>query len=345
MTWRIGGLEIDGRVILAPMSGYTSRAYRRFMKPFGVAADVSEMVSAMGLIRGTDRSWEYIGSDARPSGVQLFGSDPETVARAASAALDYDPDIDFIDINMGCPVNKIARSLSGAVMMKDPANCGAVVRAVKKAVDVPVTAKIRLGQSASSENYPEVISELEAAGVDCIALHARTREERYTGDPHWDEIAGLGKEMSVPLVVSGSIYTLADAVKAVRTSCARGVMVARGGVGNPFLVTQIDRYFWTGEVLPCPTVSQQAAWCRQLIGMVLDEKGPEEGFMRLRSYVPRFAAGIHGCRMYRKELACSADVGEMLRILGELEDAVGGERIRPGGSGGMPEPGPDGPGE
>jgi tRNA-dihydrouridine synthase B len=327
LSWKVGDLTVDGRAVLAPMSGYTSRAYRLFMKPFGTAADVSEMVSAAGIIHNTDRSWDYIGTDTRPYGLQLFGSDPELVAKAAAAAVDFDPDIDFIDINMGCPVNKIARSLSGAVMMKDPANCGAVVRAVKRAVDVPVTAKIRLGQTASSINFRDVISELEAADVDCIALHVRTREERYSGDPHWDLAEGLGDEMSVPLVVSGNIYQLDDAIKAVRSSRASAVMVARGGIGNPFLVTQIDRFFRDGERLPNPTVEQQVGWCLKLMDMILEEKGPETGFMKLRSYVPRFAAGIRYCRAYRNALACAGSVQEMKGILEDLRERAGSERI------------------
>lgn len=324
-TWRLGDLEVDGRVVLGPMSGYTSSSYREFMKPFGVGACVTEMTSDKGLVHGMWRSMGYMMfGPNRPTGLQLFGSDPDTMARAAGIALGENPNIDFIDVNMGCPVPKVLRSGSGSALMRDPALCGRIVRRIKSAVDVPVTAKIRLGWDLESMNFREVVSELESAGADAVSLHARTRSERYAGTPHYDLVEGLGDEMSVPLVISGNIYTLDDAVSAMERASADAVMVARGGVGNPFLVTQIDRFLTDGTRLPEPTISRQVDWCLELARMVVEEKGEEVGIRKMRCFAPRFIIGCRRCREYRYRLATEPEtMDQLVSILEEIRERKG----------------------
>lgn len=328
--WSIGGLRIDGRVVLGPMSGYTSAAYREFMRPFGAAVSVTEMVSDMGLIYGADRTVDRFVKYGRtyPTGMQLFGSDPERLANAASIALRMNPQIDFFDINMGCPARKVTRNGSGSALLKDPAKCGEMVRAVRRAADVPVTAKIRLGWSSGSMDFREVISELEDAGASAIALHARTRDERYAGTPHYDLVEGLQKEMSVPLVISGNIYTAEDARKALGVTGAEAVMVARGGIGNPFLITQIDQMLRTGDIPPHPTVARQADWCVELCDALISELGEETAMKRMRSIAPRFFAGCYRGRELRKRLAFAVKTrDDLVGIVGEIRDALGTERI------------------
>lgn len=327
--WKIGGIAVDGRVVLGPMSGFTSESYRDFMKPFGVAVSVTEMTSDMGVIHGLRRTVPYVVfGDNHPTGVQLFGNDPDNLAEAASRAMAINPGIDFFDINMGCPVAKVVRNGSGSALMRDPAKCGEIVRRVKAAAGVPVTAKIRLGWSASSMNFRQVIDELTAAGADAVALHVRTTEERYAGTPNYDLVEGLRSEMSVPLIISGNIYTAYDAVAAVRKTGADAVMVARGGVGNPFLVTQIDRRFRTGEDLPNPTVSQQVDWCLRFADMLIEEKGEETAFRKLHSYAPRFIAGCYRCREYRNRLSEDiVDRESFVSIMEEIRGKMGSERI------------------
>lgn len=336
--WKIGDLDIDGRVVLGPMSGVTSSGYREFMKPFGSAVSVSEMVSDVGIIHSIEKTMMYVDFDRNyPTGLQLFGSDPEIVAKAAAEAIRRNPNIDFFDINMGCPAKKVIRNGSGSAMMKDPVRCGDMVRSVKAAVDVPVTAKIRLGQDGKKINFRQVIDELTSAGADAIALHVRTVEERYSGSPHYDLVEGLQSEMSVPLVISGNIYSLEDAIEAVRITGASAVMVARGGVGNPFLLTQIDHYFRTGEKLPNPNVSQQMDWCISLADVLIREKGEETAIRRMRSFAPRFVAGYHRCRGYRRRLATeTVDRESLVRLLTEIREKMGGEVIRTEGLCGRP---------
>lgn len=327
--WKIGDLEIDGRVVLGPMSGVTSAGYRDFMKPFGVAVSVTEMVSDKGVIYGLRKTAPFLRFESNyPTGLQLFGSDPDDLANAAKKALDTNQNIDFFDVNMGCPVPKVIRSGSGSFLMKDPKVCGNIIRKIKGTVDVPVTAKIRLGWSMGSINFREIIDELTDAGVDAISLHVRTREERYAGVPHYELVKDLQSEMSVPLVISGNIYTLNDAIEALDVTGAAAVMVARGGIGNPYLVTQIDHYLRTGETLSNPTISQQIDWCISLADMLIEEKGEEIAVWELRSFAPKFIAGCYGCRDYRHRLSIEiVDRESLVNILSEIREKMGSKQI------------------
>lgn len=322
--WRIGKLALDGRVVLGPMSGFSFGSYRRFMEGFGIAASVTEMVSADGLVHNPGRSGGYLGHPhGRPVGVQLFGSDPGTMAEAAGIALDIDPTIGFVDINMGCPVPKVTDRGAGSALMRDPALCGRIVGSVKDAVDVPVTAKVRLGRR-DDMNLREVLDSLVSAGVDAVTVHPRTPEDRYAGSARYDLIAGLQDGLPIPLIVSGDVRSLDDAIRAMDVTGAAAVMVARGGVGNPYLVTRIDAYLRTGEVLPEPTASQQLAWCRELAGMVLEEKGDEAGIRALRSIAPRFLSGHRYCHEHRRALADVGTPEELWDMLDRIEAALVG---------------------
>ena len=247
--WKFGKFEVDSKVVLAPMAGITFRSYREFMANFGFGICVTEMVSDMGLFYGNEETKTYIDFKRGNylTGVQLFGHDPIYIKKAAEIALNANPDIDFFDVNMGCPVPKVVDSGSGSALMKNPKLCGDIIRALKEVTDKPISAKIRLGWDSKSINYLEVIHELEDSGVDMIAIHSRTKKELYLGEPHHDMLKGLRSQMKVPLVISGNIYTLDDAISALQITGADAVMLARGGVGNPFLLTQINEYLKSGN--------------------------------------------------------------------------------------------------
>lgn len=329
LMWKIGDLKIEGRVVLGPMSGITSSSYREFMKPFGVAVSVTEMTSDNGIVHGLQRSMAYVRFGHNyPTGLQLFGNDPDNLANAAKGAIKYNPNIDFFDINMGCPVSKVVSNGSGSALMEDPKRCGDIVRRIKETVDVPVTAKIRLGRN-DNMNFRQVIDELTDADVDAIAVHARTREELYTGTPHFELVEDLQSDISVPLMISGNIYSLDDAIHAVDITGATAVMVARGAVGNPYIITQIDHYYRTGETLLTPIVSQQVDWCLSLADALIQEKGEELAMNILRGVAPKFIAGCHGCREYRHRLAVeTVDLESLTRLLHEIESEIGAEHIR-----------------
>ncbi|MCR5505832.1 MAG: tRNA-dihydrouridine synthase family protein [Bacilli bacterium] len=303
--FKLGKFDIEGKVLLAPMAGITNNGYREFMIPFGVDLCVTEMVSDMGLIYGNKETKEYVTfkhSDC-PTGVQLFGHDPECIKKAAEIALNLNPDIDFFDVNMGCPVPKVTNTGAGSALMKNPKLCGDIVRAIKSVTDKPVTAKIRLGWDDKSINYLEVINELEEAGVAMIGIHARTRKELYMGTPHYDLLKDLRDKMTVPLAVSGNIYTLDDAINALEITKADMVMVARGGVGNPYLISQINHYFKTGERLDNPTLEQQINYCYALADSLIEDKGEDRAMRIYRGIATKFFNGFPNCKVLKAKIA------------------------------------------
>ncbi len=317
--WKIGNIEIEGRVVLAPMAGITSSGYRLFNKRFGVAVFVSEMVSDMGLIYDNKQTETYVKFDKLfPTGLQLFGSSPETMKKAAIIAQKANKNIDFFDVNMGCPVPKVTNSGAGSSLMKNPKLCGDIIRSIKSATSLPVTAKIRLGWDNSSINYLEVIKELEKAGVDAIAIHARTRKELYLGEPHFDLLKDLRSKMSVPLIVSGNIFTLDDAIRAINITGADAVMVARGGMGNPTLIKQIDSYYRHGEKIEPASLKEQIDYCLELADYLIEEKGESLAMRVYRSIAPKFFNGFANCKKYKTRLV--TELVSRKSLVGILEE-------------------------
>ena len=318
--WKLGNFVIEGKVVLAPMAGITSEGYRKYLNSFGVDICVTEMVSDMGLIYQNKETESYVKfeKDNVLTGLQLFGSNPENLAKATTLALSINPCIDFIDVNMGCPVPKVTKTGAGSSIMLHPELAGDIIRAIKSVTDKPVTAKIRLGYN--EVNFKDVIKELEKAGVAAIGIHARTRKELYSGTPHYDLLKDLRKEMSVPLMVSGNIYTLDDAINALEITGAEAVMVARGGVGNPFLITQIKHYYETGERLPNPSFLEQCEYCLALARSMIEGKDEFTAMRIYRGIAPKFFQGFANSRTLRTVLATSlTDYASLVRIIDEFK--------------------------
>ena len=318
--WKLGKFNIEGKVVLAPMAGITSEGYRKYLNTFGVDICVSEMVSDMGLIYQNKETESYVKyqKDGTLTGVQLFGAKPENLAKAATRALELNPEIDFFDVNMGCPVPKVTKTGAGSALMLNPKLCGEIIKAIKSVTDKPVTAKIRLGYN--EVNFLDVIKVLEDAGVDAIGIHARTRKELYMGEPHFDLLKDLRSKMKVPLMVSGNIYTLDDAINALQITGADAVMVARGGMGNPYLIKQIKTYFETGERLPNPSFLEQCEYCLALAKSMCEEKGELTAMRIYRGIGPKFFSGFANSRTLRTVLATSlTDYQSLVNILDEFK--------------------------
>ena len=318
--WKLGKFVIEGKVVLAPMAGITSEGYRKYLNTFGVDVCVSEMVSDMGLIYQNKETESYVKyqKDKTLTGVQLFGAKPENLAKAASRALELNPDIDFFDVNMGCPVPKVTKTGAGSALMLNPKLCGEIIKAIKSVTDKPVTAKIRLGYN--EVNFLDVIKALEDGGVDAIGIHARTRKELYMGEPHFDLLKDLRSKMKVPLMVSGNIYTLDDAINALEITGADAVMVARGGMGNPYLIKQIKTYFETGERLPNPSFLEQCEYCLELAKSMCEEKGELTAMRIYRGIAPKFFSGFANSRVLRTVLATSlTNYQSLVNILDEFK--------------------------
>lgn len=322
--WKIGNIDVDGVTVLGPMAGITSSGYRDFMKPFGVAVSVSEMVSDMGLIYDNENTNRYvIYPESHPVGVQLFGHDPENIVKAAKLALKLNPNIDFFDLNMGCPVPKVVNTGAGSALLKDPKLCGQIVRRLKEEINIPVTAKIRLGWDEKSINFMEVIKELELAGVDMIAIHARTKKQMYLGNPDFELLKDLRSKMNVPLVVSGNIYTLDDAIRAKDITGADAIMVARGGVGNPWLIKQIDTYYRTGERLEPVDILTQIDYCLSLADHLIAEKGEITAMRIYRGIASKFFSGFRNAKVYKNRLSTElVDRNSLVKILEDIKKEI-----------------------
>lgn len=312
--WKLGNIEINGKVVLAPMAGFTSTGYRKYMKQFGVDLCYTEMVSDMGLIYGNKETFSYLEATESeyPLGVQLFGSNSENIAKAALICQKTMKCISFFDINAACPVPKVTKSGAGSSLMKNPDELVKIVKTLKETTNLPVTVKLRLGWDKNCINYFEIIQRLEEVGVDAIALHGRTTKELYSGQPHYDLLKDLRLKMKVPLIISGNIFTLDDAINALEITKADAVMVARGGIGNPFLVTQIKHYFKTGERLPTPCFKEQKQYCLELAKSLIEEKGEEKAMRVYRSIAPKFFSGFPNSKELRILLSTSLDSYESL---------------------------------
>ena len=299
----IGGIEIKGHVVLAPMAGVSTLAYREFMKPFGVGLSYSEMVSDCGIDYKNEKTYTYLVSSKidQPFGIQLFGFAKENTVKAIGL-VEEQAEYDILDINLGCPVYKVTKTGAGSAWLKRPQELYEYMRAIVIASHKPVTAKIRLGWDEDSINVHEVVALLEKAGVAGIAIHARTSKQGYTGAPDFEKIANLREQMSVPLIVSGNIFSVEDAARAVEITKADAVMVARGGVGNPFLITQINHFLDTGERLPDPDVLTQVDYAEDYAKRLIELKGEAVAIRELRGILPKFFSGFPGYKKVRLAL-------------------------------------------
>lgn len=291
--WKIGDIEIKNEVVLGPMAGITFLSYREFMKPFGVGLSVSEMVSDAGLVYENDLTLDYLKTSPNdhPVAIQLFGSDASLICKAMDVALKANPNFEIFDINLGCPVHKVTKTGAGSALLKDTEKLEKFMKEIVEHSIKPVTAKIRLGWDESSINFLDNIKALERVGVKAIAIHARTAKQCYGGKARYELLKDLGDKMSVPLIISGDINSLDDAIKAKEICKATAIMVARGGVGNPHLVKQISQYFLDGTVLPPISLDENIDNLLKFADMIIEEKGEYKAMRILRGIAPRFFSG------------------------------------------------------
>ncbi|HIS68996.1 MAG TPA: tRNA dihydrouridine synthase DusB [Candidatus Gallacutalibacter stercoravium] len=298
---KIGSLSIQGPAVLAPMAGVTDKAFRQLCASFGAAAVTSEMVSAKALTYGDKKSFQLLSlsQEERPAGVQLFGSDPETMAQAAALAMQVHPD--FIDINMGCPAPKITGSGCGSALMKDPDLCGRITHAVKQSVTVPVTVKIRKGWDANSVNAVAVARICAQAGADAVTVHGRTREQQYTPGCDWDIIRAVKQAVDIPVIGNGDVDSPQAAARMLEETGCDLVMVGRGALGNPWLFQHINAYLGHGAYLPDPSVPQRIQVLRAHIRHMCQEKGEAHAMREARKHVAWYLKGLRGAAAFRKE--------------------------------------------
>lgn len=298
---KIKDLEFNHIAFLAPMAGIADLAFRELCVQYGAAYTVSEMVSSKGLTMGDKKSAQLLtlGND-RPAGAQIFGDDPEIMAKAAVKCLDFNPDI--IDINMGCPAPKIAMNGGGASLMKKPELAYEITKAVVQAVDIPVTVKIRKGWDDESVNAVEMAELAEKAGASAVAVHGRTRQQMYSGSVNFDIIAQVKKAVGIPVIANGDIKDEQSAAIMLEKTNADAIMIGRGALGNPWVFSKINAYLDECRVLPEPSVTQKMAVMLKHIQKIIEYKGEYTAMREARHHAAYYTKGMRGGAKLRAEI-------------------------------------------
>lgn len=298
---KIKDLEFNHIAFLAPMAGIADLAFRELCVQYGAAYTVSEMVSSKGLTMGDKKSAQLLtlGND-RPAGVQIFGDDPEIMAKAAVKCLDFNPDI--IDINMGCPAPKIAMNGGGASLMKKPELAYEITKAVVQAVDIPVTVKIRKGWDEESVNAVEMAELAEKAGASAVAVHGRTRQQMYSGSVDFNIIAQVKKAVGIPVIANGDIKDEQSAAIMLEKTNADAIMIGRGALGNPWVFSKINAYLDECRVLPEPSVTQKMAVMLKHIQKIIEYKGEYTAMREARHHAAYYTKGMRGGAKLRAEI-------------------------------------------
>lgn len=298
---KIGKNELPKTAALAPLAGVADRAMREISREYGACWTVGEMTSSKGLSFGSKKSEELlqIGEAERPTAVQLFGSEPETMAQAAEMALRYAPEA--IDINFGCPVPKVAGNGGGSALMKDPELAGRIVEAVVRAVDIPVTVKFRAGWDSEHINAVEFAKICEQAGAAALTVHGRTRMQMFAPPVDLEIIRRVKEAVSIPVIGNGDVDSPEAAKRMYDETGCDLVMVGRAAMGNPWLFRRIEHYMQTGELLPEPSPEERMTVLKRHVELLCKYKGEYIGMREARKHSSWYIKGMRGAAEFRRE--------------------------------------------
>jgi len=312
---QLGHYDLGVPVFLAPLAGVTDKAFRETVRSVGGEYVWTEMISDKALTYQNSRTLKMLdlSGEAEPRIVQLFGSDPETMARAALLAIESSANI--IDINMGCPAQKIVKNGEGSALLKDFPRAQAIASAVVQAVNVPVTVKIRLGWNDQEIVAIKMAKALESVGVQMLTVHARTREQFYSGRADWKWIKRVKKEVSIPVIGNGDISKPEDASRLIEETECDGVMIGRGALGNPWLIPRTQAYLKHGILLPQPSIKERIQIALQHFDRVLRYKGERIGLNEMRKHAVWYIKGVQKAAQIRDEIMQTRSPEEMRAVL------------------------------
>ena len=335
---RIGPVHSDSPFLLAPLAGVSDSPFRRLAREQGASIVYTEMVSADGLSRGNQATIDYCAFDPveRPIGIQLFGSKPEVMADAARRLCDL-PDKrrpDLIDINMGCPVRKVVNRAAGAALLNDVPRLQDIVRRMSAASSVPVTAKVRLGWDERSRNVVDVARALEDAGAAAVAIHARTRAEKFEGPAHWEMIGEAKRAVNIPVIGNGDVRTHEDATRMLSETGCDAVMLGRAAFGDPWVFRRVRAFHELGETLPGPSATDRLQAGLRHLRMMVEDFGETAATREMRKHVAWYIRGLPHSARVRDQVNRTHSTVELADLLRSYLD----ELTRDGLSDFAPEP-------
>lgn len=322
MKWNIGNVEIKNQVVLAPMAGICNSAFRRIAKEMGAGLIYAEMVSDKALLYKSKKTEDmlYMKDEERPISQQIFGSDKESFVEAAKIVCEkMHPDI--IDINMGCPVPKVAVSQqAGAALLKNPDKVYEIVKSVVEAVSIPVTVKIRSGWDKNSINAIEIAKVCERAGASAICVHPRTRSQRYEGLSDWNIIKEVKESISIPVIGNGDIRSVDDAKRMIELTNCDAVMIGRGVLGNPWLIRDIVNYLEDGALPKVISKDEKIDMCIKHMNYLLSFKDEKTAVLEMRSHIAWYLKGLDGVNEAKREIFKATTEKDVLEILTKFKN-------------------------
>ena len=311
---RLGNYEIENPLVLGPMAGVTDWAFRTVCAQLGANITVTEMVSSRALVYKDKKSAALLKKT--PTGIcgaQIFGNDPETMAQGAQLALEISG-CDFLDINMGCPMPKIANSGDGCGLMRTPELAAEIVRSVTRAVDVPVTVKCRLGWDKGSINVLEFTKRMEDAGAAMITVHGRTRSMLYSGVADWDTIGKVKQQLSVPVIANGDIVSPETALRCLKWTGADGIMIGRSTFGDPWIFSQCAAAMAGNEIPERPCLADRVDVAVQQFELALEDKGEHIACLEARKHFAWYLRGVSHSSYYKTQISAISCMDDIYKI-------------------------------
>lgn len=313
---KIGNLQINSQVSLAPMAGITDYVLRSLVRKYSKTCLLTtEMISSEALAQHRDGVILNRDNDHSPISYQLSGHKPELMAMSAKKLENF---ADIIDINMGCPVNKVVKGQDGSALMRNPMLACELVKAIKSAVNIPVSVKFRLGYTSSEMNFVEYGVQMQEAGADFITIHGRTRAQMYAGNANWDLIKDLKKNVDIPVFANGDVVSIETAVECLEKSGADGVAVGRGILGDPTLISRIERFLTDGVIIETPTLEEKIELMKKHLDSEIALRGELDGIRFVRKFYPFYINKVENAAKYRYNLVREENYKMIIKYLDDI---------------------------